>query len=49
MLKDVLSPVTDPKEQQAIFKKLTFTKPPRGFEALPDSFLETGEAVFNAP
>lgn len=43
------TPVTDPKEQQAIFKKLTFTKPPRGFEALPDSFLETGEAVFNAP
>ncbi len=40
--------VTDEKEKLSIFKKLSFKNPPRGFEALPDSFLTTGEARFQA-
>ncbi len=39
-------PVTDPMEQQEIFKKLTLKNPPKGFEALPESFLTTGVAEF---
>ena len=39
-------PVTDEAERKAIFKKLTYKTPPRGFTALPEGFLDTGEAVF---
>lgn len=42
------TPVTDEAEMKAIFKKLSFKNPPRGFEALPASFLETGEADFSS-
>lgn len=40
-------PITEQKEREKAFKKLSFKKPPKGFEALPDSFLSTGEAVFD--
>ncbi|NLX83482.1 MAG: CapA family protein [Clostridiales bacterium] len=40
-------PVSDPAQRQKIFAKLSFKKPPKGFEALPATFLETGEARFD--
>jgi hypothetical protein len=40
------TPVTDEAQRREIFKKLTFKKPPKGFEALPESFLKTGEVSF---
>ena len=42
------TPVTEEAAQQAIFRKLTLKRPPKGFENLPDSFLTTGEAIFAA-
>lgn len=39
-------PVTDEAGRLDIFKKLTFKTAPKGFTALPDSFLTSGEAVF---
>ncbi len=39
-------PVTDEAGRLDIFRKLSFQKPPKGFTALPESFLMTGEADF---
>lgn len=40
------TPVTEENERLDIFRKLTLKRPPKGFEALPESFQLTGEAVF---
>lgn len=39
-------PVTDEAGRREIFAKLSFKTPPKGFSALPESFLLTGEASF---
>ena len=41
------TPVTELDAQKEIFAKLSFKKLPKGFDALPDTFLETGEARFD--
>ena len=40
------TPITDAAAQQEVFLKLTFQQPPDGFEALPEGFAQTGEALF---
>lgn len=40
------TPVTDGPGREDIFSKLSFRTAPRGFTALPESFLATGEALF---
>lgn len=42
-----LIPVTDEARRRNIFSKLYLHKPSHGFEALPESFLLTGEAAFD--
>ena len=41
------TPVTELDAQKEIFAKLSFKKLPKGFDAVPDTFLETGEARFD--
>lgn len=40
-------PVTNEADRREIFRKLSFKTVPKGFEALPESFKDTGEARFD--
>ena len=41
--------LTDEQERRAVFQKLRFSSAVKGMDDLPDSFLETGEALFPRP